>query len=115
MPEWMRLIVLASSNVRFKFNRFFLFRSGNPNFYQQNATSYLNPMYNPNMPAQYPPNPNLPNMNYNPNLQRRQRRQRPPNQEPMGASNAVNTLVRPSYCPRVLSNSTCIFLSFSVQ
>lgn len=88
-----KVIRLASSQVRFEVNHLSLFRSGHPNFYHQNATNYLNPMFNPNMPAQYPPNPHLPNMNYNPNLQRRRRRQRPSNQEPMGASNAVNALV----------------------
>ena len=92
--DW-EMILLAS----FQGQQTSSFRSGNPNFFQQNATNYFNPMFNPNMPAQYPQNPNLPNMNYNPNLQRRQRRQRPPKPEPMGASNAVNTLVRSSTDP----------------
>lgn len=62
--------------------------SGNPNLYPQNLTNYYNNVFNPNTNAQFLPNPNVPNMNFNPNLQ-----QPPQNYGPMGPNRGIGVLV----------------------
>lgn len=61
--------------------------SGNPNMFPPNLTNYYSNTFNPNVNPQFRQNPNIPNMNYNPNLQQ------PPIYGPMGPSGGIGVLV----------------------